>query len=512
MESKVPTDNVDTVDRLINYFSNLYRLKLATCWMLRFVNYWKEKTCTTRGIEIHTGPISVEELEMAEIALVKYVQATHYSDWINHLQGKSNKRLIKSSPLWKLNPILVEGLMRVGGRLGNASFSFDTKHPVILPENSSLTQLIIEHYHCHNVAHSGVNTTLNALRQRFWIENGRVTTRIVLAKCLFCIRRSARPAEQLMAELPPARLQSGEPPFTHSGSDCFGPFIVKHKRSELKRYGCIFICMTTRAIHLEVLPDLTTDSFINALRRFIARRGPLTHLYTDNGSNFVGAERILREEIQAWNREKINEYLRQRSIVWKFNPPTASHMGGSWERGIRSVRRILQAVTPNKGKGMDDDALLTVFCEVETIVNSRPLTDVSIDVEEELPLTPNHLLRINPEIALPPIVSSDKDCYARNRYRVVQFVADEFWRRWSKEYTSTLIKRQKWFHKKRNVCLGDIVLVVDDNSARGQWPIGRIVELCPDRHGLVRSVMVKTQKGCFHRPISKLCPIVTVME
>ena len=310
VESKVPTDNVDTADRLINYFSKLYRLKLATCRMLRFVNYWKEKTCTTRGIEIHTGPISVEELEMAEIALVKYVQATHYSDWINHLQGKSNKRLIKSFPLWKLNPILVEELMRVGGRLGNASFNFDTKHPVILPENSSLTQLIIDHYHCHNVAHSGVNTTLNAFRQRFWIENGRVTTRRVLAKCLFCIRRSARPAEQLMAELPPARLQSGEPPFTHTGSDCFGPFIVKHKRSELKRYGCIFICMTTRAIHLEVLPDLTTNSFINALRRFIARRGPVTHLYTDKGSNFVGAERILREKIQAWNREKINEYLR----------------------------------------------------------------------------------------------------------------------------------------------------------------------------------------------------------
>ena len=233
VESKVPTDNVDAVDKLIDYFSNLYRLKLATCWMLRFVNYWKEKTCTTRGIEIHTGPISVEELEMAEIALVKYVQATHYSDWINHLQGQSNKRLIKSSPLWKLNPILVEGLMRVGGRLGNASFSFDTKHPVILSKNLSLTQLIIDHFHCHNVAHSGVNTTLNALQQRFWIENGRVTPPRVLAKCLFCIRRSARPAEQLMAELPPARLQNGEPPFSHTGSDCFGPFIVKHKRSEL---------------------------------------------------------------------------------------------------------------------------------------------------------------------------------------------------------------------------------------------------------------------------------------
>ena len=131
-----------------------------------------------------------------------------------------------------------------------------------------------------------------------------------------------------MTNLPPARLQGEEPPFTHIGSDCFGPLIVKHKRSKLKRYSCIFICKTTRAAHLEVLPDLTRDSFIIALRQFIARRGPLTHLYTENGSNFVEAEKILREDIQAWNREKINEYLRQRCIVWKFNPPTASHMGG----------------------------------------------------------------------------------------------------------------------------------------------------------------------------------------
>ena len=147
VESKVPTDNVDAVDRLINHFSNIYRLKLGSCLVLRFVNYWKRKTLTTRVIDIRTGPISVEELEMDEIALVKYVQTTHYSHWINHLQGKSNKRLIKSSPLWKLNSILVEGLMRVGGRLGNAPFSFDAKHPVILPENSSLTQPIIDYYH-----------------------------------------------------------------------------------------------------------------------------------------------------------------------------------------------------------------------------------------------------------------------------------------------------------------------------------------------------------------------------
>ena len=309
-----------------------------------------------------------------------------------------------------------------------------------------------------------------------------------------------------MANLPSARLQSEEPPFSHTRADCFGPFIIKKGRMELKGYGCVFICMTTRAIHLEVSPDLTTDSFINALRRFFARRGPSTHLYTDNGTDFTGAERVLKEEVKRWNENKIHEYLQQQEIEWKFNTPKASHAGGSWERAIRTVRRILQAVMPNTR--IDDDALMTVFCEVEAVLNSPPLTEVPLEMGEDLPLTPNHLLRINPKVALPPMVTSVKDCYARNRYKVVQFVADQFWRRWIEEYPATITTRPKWKKEKENICLGDVVLIVDENSAPGNWPLGRVIELCPDKHGLVRSVKVKTKGGCFHRPINKLCPIV----
>ena len=253
--------------------------------------------------------MSVEELRSSEIALVRYVQAQEYSKWISYLSGKTSKKVNESSGLWKLSPILVDGLIRVGGRLGNATFSFEVKHPIILPQSSKLTALVIDDHHRNKVAHCGMNATLNSVRQQYWVENGRTATRSVLKKCLFCVKRDAKPAQQLMADLPLARLQNGEPPFTHTGADCFGPFIVKRGRSEFKRYGCVFVCMTTRAIHLEVLLDLSADSFINGLRRLLARRGPLTHLYTDNGTNFTGAKRTLQDETKLWNQEKLHEYL-----------------------------------------------------------------------------------------------------------------------------------------------------------------------------------------------------------
>ena len=342
-----------------------------------------------------------------------------------------------------------------------------------------------------------MNATLNSVRKQYWKENSRSATRRVLKECQFCVRRDAKPAQQLMANLPSAQLRSEELPFSHTGADCFGPFIVKKGRMELKRYGCVFICMTTRAIHLEVLPDLTTDSFINALLRFFARRGPSTHLYTDNGTNFTEAERVLKEAVKRWNKNKIHEYLQQQEIEWKFNTPKASHAGGSWERAIRTVRRSLQAVMPNTR--LDDDALMTVFCEMKAVVNSRPLTEVPLEIGEDLPLTPNYLLRINPKVALPTMVTSVKDCYARNRYKVVQFVAYQFWRRWLEEYPAPIMTRPKWKKNKENLRLGDVVLIVDENSACGNWLLGRVIELCSDKHGLVRNVKVKTKGGCFHR-------------
>ena len=310
----------------------------------------------------------------------------------------------------------------------------------------------------------------------------------------------------MMSDLPPARLQLNEAPFTHTGVDYFGPIVIRQRRSELKRYGCIMTCMTTRAIHLEVAPDLTTSSFLNALRRFIARRGNIQHLYSDNGSNFVGAERVMRNYMNAWNKEQIYDHLRLKGIEWSFNPPGASHMGGVWERMVGVVKQVFKAILP--GKPLNDDALHTILLEVEAMVNSRPLTDVVVDSKSDLPLTPNHLLRINPTIG-PPIKLTDKpDVYARQRYRLVQFVADEFWRRWVLEYPRTLFTRRKWQERRENIKVEDVVLIVDSDTPRGEWPLGRVVHTYPDKDGIVRVAEVRTKSGLIKRPITKLCVIV----
>ena len=199
-------------------------------------------------------------------------------------------KLPESPALQSLNPILISEVLRVGGRLAKAKISFEAKHPAILPRNHQLTLLIIQDCHAIRVGHQGLNATLNCLMQRYWVISPTAAVKAVINKCLLCKKANAEPETQMMSDLPLARLQVNESPFTHTGVDYFGPIMVKQRRSELKRYGCIMTCMTTRAIHLEVAHDLTTSSFLNALRRFISRRGNIQHLHSDNGSNFVGAE------------------------------------------------------------------------------------------------------------------------------------------------------------------------------------------------------------------------------
>ena len=411
--------------------------------------------------------------------------------------------------LKKLNPIVIQGILRVGGRLEKASIDYDACHPIILPHVSHLTDIIINHFHVFS-GHSGISTTLNSLFQQFWVVKPTSVVKRVLANCMYCRRRNAKPGEQIMAELPPARLQMNSHPFAYTGVDYFGPLMIRQKRSNIKRYGCLFTCLTTRAVHLEVSVDLSSDAFINALRRFLSRRGPVVHIYSDNGTNLVGAERILRESLQQWNQHQIHDFLLQNEIQWTFNPPTASHMGGAWERTIRSVRRILTSLTANRT--LNDDQLHTFLLEAEAILNSRPLTPVTIDPEGAEPLTPYHLLKLNPTGNLPPTITDGKDCYSKRRWCHVQFLADRFWSRWSKEYLRTIISRQKWLNEKPNFNIGDIVLVITDNAPRSQWTIGKICAIEPDEQEIVRKVVVSVKGNRIRRPIHKLCLLIPNQE
>lgn len=215
---------------------------------------------------------------------------------------------------------------------------------------------------------------LSQVRKTYWITNGNSVARRIISHCVTCKKNRSKPVEQKMADIPSERLVADKPPFTNVGLDYFGPFEVKRGRSTVKRYGVIFTCMTSRAVHLEVACSLDTDACINAIRRFLCRRGQVEHIRSDNGTNLVGAERELRQALSTLEQRQIHQALMKRGVHWSFNPPTASHHGGFWERLIRTVRHVLCSVL--KQQTLDDECLNTVFCEVESIINSRPITSV----------------------------------------------------------------------------------------------------------------------------------------
>ena len=499
------TNQSDAVDKLINYHSSWYQLQRAVAWVLRLKQILRSKS---QGNGCYAkGPLSTGDIAAAEEAIVKYVQLQTYSEEYKMLkdrqaQSGTPSKIAKSSPLSKLNAKLTDsGLICVGGRLDNAPLEERAKHPVIMPPYHHVVQLLVRHYHIIS-GHSGKEYVLSLLRQKYWVIRGRLAVRHVLQNCFTCKRLQAGPVEQKMADLPADRVAAEKPPFSHVGVDCFGPYMVKQGRSLVKRYGCIFTCLVIRAIHIEVLHSLDTDSFLNALQRFISRRGQPEIIRSDNGTNFVGANRELKEGIRRWNQEKIHNNLLQQGIDWKFNPPTASHMGGSWERQIRTTKKVLNAVV--KQQTLNDEGLLTLMCLVESIVNGRPLTVTSDDVKDAEPLTPNHLLLLRSSNALPPDVFQKHDLYSRRRWRQIQYLADVFWRRWVREYLPLLQQRQKWRKEARNLQKDDLVLIMEDQP-RSKWLMGRVVETFPGRDNLVRSVKVKHSSGTLERPVQKLC-------
>ena len=272
-----------------------------------------------------------------------------------------------------------------------------------------------------------------------------------------------------MGNLPEEKLISDHPPFTFVGVDLFGPLLVKQGQSELKSYGVLFTCFTTRAVHIKVGHSLDTSSFIQSLRWFVARRGQVLELKSNSGSNFVGDEHELAKAIQNWNKTQINDFLLQRNIKWKFNVPRASHYGGMREQLICSVRKILLALCTKKAP--TDESLLTLLCKVEDILNCRPLTTTNDDPLDLNVLMLNHLLLLKERVLLPPGIFSIKDNYAKRHWRQVQYFADVFWKRWTREYLLMLQRRTKWSNTSRNISVGDIVLIID-NAPCNLWVMG----------------------------------------
>ena len=497
-------------DQIFLKFSDWTVLKKSVAWLLRYRSWLLgniRSSNKTQGIK--SGRLTTEEMYEAECAIVKCVQNECFGEELKLLQSPQ-KSIRRSSSLCRLDPVVIKGVISVGGRLNNAPYnSLEANHQIILPKQHHVSDLIIRYFHKRS-AHFGQEYVLARIRERFWIMQARPSVRRIIRSCFDCKRRCGKPGKQKMADLPEDRVTADKPPFSFVGIDCFGPFLVKRGRCIVKRYGIIFTCLTIRAIHLEILHSMDTDSFINALRRFISRRGHPDVIRCDNGPNFRSGERELRTAITQWNQDQVHEFLLQRDIRWMFNPPTASHMGGVWERAIRSVRRVLNAILRNQT--IDDEGLLTLMCEVEAILNARPLTKVSDDPQDLNAITPNHLLLLRSGRSFPPGIFNGKDPYSRRRWKQVQYMADVFWKRWTKEYLPTLQIRQKWHSIERNLEENDLVLAVEPMQHRNQWPLARVVEVYPGRDGLVRSAKVKMMNSEYRRPVTKLCLLEAAVE
>ena len=419
---------------------------------------------------------------------------------------------MKSSTIIKLDPFLDEDqLLRVGGRLRMGQIQ--SKHPIILPKKEAIVERIIAHYH-EGIAHLGRTSTLCEVRSRgYWVINGGSQVRKLIDRCRHCRELRGQPETQKMADLPEERVSCAEPPFTYCGADAFGPFIIKEGRKDMKKYGIIFTCYSCRGVHIETTNSMDTDSFILALRRFLDRRGPVRSIQSDNGGNFVGAEEELKKALKEMDHNRIRTSLLEHScdwIQWQKNPPESSHMGGIWERQIRTVRSVLSGLLKEHSGRLDDESFRTLLTEVEAIVNSRPLAVDNLNDETTDPLTPNHLLTMKSKVLLPPPgVFQKADVYCRKRWRAVQHLANEFWQRFRKEYVHVSQIRQKWNTPRRNVAVNDIVLVLDKDLPRNRWAKGRVVEVFPGEDGLVRHVSVKTGVSTvLKRPITKLVVLV----
>lgn len=415
-------------------------------------------------------------------------------------------------PLSKLNPFLDEdGLLRVGGRLKLADLNYPEKNPVILPGKHHVSALLIRHYH-ERVEHQGRIFTEGAIRAAgLWLIGGKRCISSILHGCVTCRKLRGKLEMQKMSDLPPERL-SVSPPFTYTGLDVFGPWTVVARRTRggqalSKRWAVLFTCMSTRAVHIEVIMSMDSSSCINALRRFFAIRGPAKQLHSDCGTNFVGACNEL-EFHKVIKETKVQRYINNEGCTWVFNPPHSSHMGGAWERMIGLARRILDSMLMREGhSNLSDEVLCTLMAEVTAIINSRPLVPVSLDADSPLILTPAMLLTQKAVSSPPAGDFSEKDIYKR-QWRQVQSLANQFWFRWKQEYLQTLQVCHKWQDPYPNIEEGDIVLLKDNQVARNEWPMALVTSVFPGQDGKVRKVELKvTKEGSsktFLRPISEV--------
>jgi hypothetical protein len=496
--------NSSYIDNVIRKFSSYQKLQRVIAFCLRFIH-----NCRDPHRKL-SGPLSPKEISVASNKLLLAEQASFFSEERACLIN--NQTLPRKSKLIALSPFIdSSGLIRVGGRLNNSDIRYNAKHPIVLHNKSHLTNLIAINEHKRHL-HAGPQALLAAVRQNYWPLGARNLVRRIVHQCVICFKAKPKTNQQVMGSLPSQRT-SPTRPFYNCGVDYCGPVHIKsgnYKTSKLiKSYIAVFVCFSTKAIHLELTSDLSTESFLAAFRRFTARRGLCSQIYSDNGTNFVGANNELKELYKLIksdeHQQKIKDSTSQQNINWHFIPPNSPHFGGLWEAGVKSVKYHLRRVVGNANLTFEE--MYTTLTMVEACLNSRPLTFLSTDPNDPQPLTPGHFLIGEALTSLPDVDLTSLPMNRLSRWQRCQQIAQHFWGRWSKEYLSQLQQRQKWTVSSIPIQPGQVVLIREDNLPPLKWVTAVVENIHPGADGRTRVATVKTPSGLFKRAINRLCPL-----
>lgn len=462
----------------LHKFSDYPKILRLVAWILRFT-----KNCRANEQSRLKGALTVAEVDSAERLIFRSVQEECFD---GERDARLSHMVIYKDEL---------GLLRLKTPIAHRDDSTNFRCPVILDSRHPVVSKLIQD--CHRTClHGSTDTVLNKLRERVWILSSRRAVQSVVKGCVRCRRFNAKRLESVPIPLPENRVRDALA-FEVSGVDLAGPLYL---RDGSKAWVVLTTCAIYRAIHLELVSSLSTDSFLEALRRFIARRGRPAVLYSDNGTNFVGASNALG----TLDWERIESHSTTARIEWRFNPPLAAWWGGWWERMVRMVKDLLRK---SLGKAsLTFEELSTVLCDCEAVINARPLTYLAEDPQQLLPLSPDMFLRELPNHGV--IDLDELDARSLNqRVKYIQRLREELRARFRVEYLGQL-KHHK-FSKRltHNVEVGDVVFVGNDNTKRLDWPLAQVVQLFPGKDGEVRVVKLKTANGFLVRPIQRLYPL-----
>lgn len=486
---------------LPNNVSSWTKLTRVTALIKRFIYNLR---CRASGSMRLTGCLSAIELKEASLFWFQYVQRNQFSSEFRALNN--NHSVPKASSLLSLNPFLGEDkLIRLGGRIRNSTLPYNERHPIILPKHRISDLLIAQ---AHKAAlHSGTQLTLRILRQNYWILSARTRAKLYIRNCVRCVRERGLTQQQLMGDLPSPRVTPSAP-FSHTGVDYAGPMEViptvgRGQRSR-KYYVAIFICLTTKTIHLEYVDDYAAVGFLAAFRRFVSRRGLPSDMYSDNGTNFHGADRELNLTFKRLVSDpQIRNVIANDHVKWHFIPPSAPHFGGLWEAGVKGLKYHLRRVIGSHTLSQLEFA--TLLCQIEACLNSRPISALHDDPNDFSVLTPSHFLIGRPVVSLPEESTLEINPNRLSRWQQVRAMLEQIWRSWSSDYLHTLQQRSKWRNNQTELKINELVLLKNNLLLPSKWELARIIKVHPGSDQHVRVVTVHTAKTELKRPITQIC-------